>query len=272
MSIDETIKALSAPFPAEAVKQRLGGGGSRFSYIAGPDIIRRLTRATAGEWSWHIKSFEFRPLPPLTDRRTGELREQSLVVVMGELTIPGLGTRAGIGVQKVSETGGEDLVKGASTDALKKAATLFGVALELYGPDFEDDAPDLPNYGAYAHKDGAPVTPRFAARTPPPFYAAPQPRTATEAPPQVQSPQPPPKHATRSDEDYLAIVNDDRRIPERRVQAAKHYVAQATDAAGVQERVLRLTSLPVEERDRIRDAALDYLRTKAAPPPVMQGE
>jgi hypothetical protein len=249
MSIDETIKALGAPFPAEAVKQRLGGGGSRFSYVAGPDIIRRLTRATAGEWSWHIKSFEFRPLPPLTDRRTGELREQSLVVVMGELTIPGLGTRAGIGVQKVSEAGGEDLVKGASTDALKKAATLFGVALELYGPDFEED-------------DTPPTPP--PARTPPPFYAAPQPRTATEAPPQVQSPQPPPKHAPRSDEDYLAIVNDDTRVPERRVMAAKHYVAQATDAAGVQERVLRLTSLPVEERDRIRDAALDYLRTKAA--------
>lgn len=109
------------------------------------------------------------------------------------------------------------------------------------------------------------------ARTPAPSYAAPQPRTATEPPPQVQSSQPAPQRASRSDDDYLAIVNDDTRIPERRVQAAKLFVAQATDAAGVQERVLRLTSLPVEERDRIRDAALDYLRTKAATPASYAG-
>ncbi len=50
-----------------------------------------------------------------------------------------------MGVQKVSERGGEDLVKGAITDAMKKAATLFGVALELYGPDYgaEPDAPTM---------------------------------------------------------------------------------------------------------------------------------
>jgi len=145
----DIIKRLSEPFPREAIRQRQGGGGTRFDYIAGPDIIRRLTRATGGHWDWVIKSFEFRPLPAA---RSGA--EQSLVVVMGELTIPGLGTRAGIGVQKVSESAGEDLVKGASTDALKKAATLFGVALELYGPDFEEDRAD---YAA-----AAPAPPRRA--------------------------------------------------------------------------------------------------------------
>lgn len=138
MSDNERLRqALEAPFPEHAIKQRQGGGGSRFSYVEGFTIIRRLNEATGGTWDWAIKSFEFRPLPPLTDRKTGELKEQSLVVVTGELTIPGLGTRSGVGVQKVSESGGEDLVKGASTDALKKAATLFGVALDLYGPDYE---------------------------------------------------------------------------------------------------------------------------------------
>lgn len=169
------LAALSEHFPTQAVRQRRGGGNTVFDYVAGPDIIRRLIRATQGQWSWHIKTCEFRPLPPYRDR-SGEMKEQSLVVVMGELTIPGLGTRAGIGVQKITEAGGEDLVKGASTDALKKAATLFGVALELYGPDFEED-------------DTPPPPP--PARTPAPSYAAPQPRYATEPPPQVQSPQPP---------------------------------------------------------------------------------
>jgi hypothetical protein len=135
------LEKLGKPFPKEAVKTRVGGGNSRFDYVAGFTVIHRLNDATGGQWSWHVKSFEFRPAG--TDKYG---KEQSLVVVTGELTIPGLGTRAGIGVQKVSENGGEDLVKGASTDALKKAATLFGVALELYGDDYEDEdrAPTRP--------------------------------------------------------------------------------------------------------------------------------
>jgi hypothetical protein len=131
---DRLRQALEAPFPDHAIKNRKGGGGSSFDYVEGFTIIRRLNEATGGTWDWAIRSFEFRPLPP-----TKMGKDQSLVVVTGELTIPGLGTRAGVGVQKVSEDGGEDLVKGASTDALKKAATLFGVALDLYGPDYEGD-------------------------------------------------------------------------------------------------------------------------------------
>lgn len=135
MSDNEQLRrALEAAFPDHAIKQRQGGGGSRFDYVEGFTIIRRLNEATGGTWDWAIRSFEFRPLPPT---RAG--KDQSLVVVTGELTIPGLGTRAGVGVQKVSEDGGEDLVKGASTDALKKAATLFGVALDLRGPDYEGE-------------------------------------------------------------------------------------------------------------------------------------
>lgn len=130
------LSALGKPFPKEAIKTRQGGGGAKFDYVAGHTVIHRLNDATGGMWSWHVKSFDFRPAG--TDRYG---KEQHLVVVTGELTIDGLGTRAGIGVQKVTENGGEDLVKGASTDALKKAATLFGVALELYGEDYEDAPP-----------------------------------------------------------------------------------------------------------------------------------
>jgi hypothetical protein len=84
-------------------------------------VIRRLNKVAIG-WDFKITKTEWR---------------EDLLLVYGELTIPGLGTRSGIGVQKVSERGGEDLVKGASSDSLKKSATLFGVALHLYGPDTE---------------------------------------------------------------------------------------------------------------------------------------
>jgi hypothetical protein len=80
------------------------------------------------------------------------------------LTIPGLGTREHIGVQAVEERGGEDLVKGAITDALKKAATLFGVGLELYGPDYEagevNDAPPRNRSTSRNTLPDAPQSPR----------------------------------------------------------------------------------------------------------------
>lgn len=132
------LAALGKPFPREAVKQRPGGNGKGFTYVAGYTIIHRLNDATGGLWDWEIKSFEFRPLPPKNGK------DQWLVVVTGTLGIPGLGSRSGVGVQVVVDGAGEDLVKGASTDALKKAATLFGVALELYGEDYEDEPASLP--------------------------------------------------------------------------------------------------------------------------------
>lgn len=133
------LAALGKPFPREAVKTRPGGMGKPFPYVAGYTIIHRLNDATGGMWNWEIKSFEFRPLPP-----TSKGKDQWLVVVTGTLGIPGLGSRSGVGVQVVVDGAGEDLVKGASTDALKKAATLFGVALELYGEDYEDEPAPLP--------------------------------------------------------------------------------------------------------------------------------
>jgi hypothetical protein len=125
------LDALAVAFPAQAIKQREGGRGRRFDYVETQTVIRRLNTDAVG-WDFQIKSLERHPMPPKQDGKT-----QDLYVCVGALTIPGLGTREGIGVQVVTEGGGEDLLKGVSSDALKKAATLFGVALDLYGPDYE---------------------------------------------------------------------------------------------------------------------------------------
>lgn len=190
MSDTQTLlQALGKPFPKEAVKTRVGGGGAKFDYVAGYTVIHRLNDATGGQWSWHVKSFEFRPAG--TDRYG---KEVSLVVVTGELTIPGLGTRAGIGVQKVTENGGEDLVKGASTDALKKAATLFGVALELYGDDYEDE-------------DRAPAPQRQQPARP--------------------APRPTPPPAASAEHPLLATIRDDTAAPSKRLTALHNYLMDA---------------------------------------------
>lgn len=127
------LEELTKPFPREALKQRRGDGKS-LTYVEGHTVIRRLNAATNNNWNFEVKSVDS------TD--VGEDKNHNprlLWKVRGALTIPGCGTRESIGVQVASLGTGEDLIKGAFTDCIKKCATLFGVALELYGPDYEDE-------------------------------------------------------------------------------------------------------------------------------------
>jgi len=123
------IAALSEAFPSQAIKQRSGGGGKQLDYVSGDTVIRRLNKATEMTWNFEIISHQY-------DDHLGGM------VAHVRLTIPDLGAREHVGVQKLSERGGEDLFKGAITDALKKAATLFNVGIDLYGDDLE--APPAP--------------------------------------------------------------------------------------------------------------------------------
>jgi hypothetical protein len=129
------LDKLTAAFPRAAIKQR-AVQGRQFDYVEGHTVIHRLNDATENQWSMEIKSIS-----------TIDIKEDwKQVTAHVALTIPGLGTREHIGIQDV-HVKGPDLVKGAITDALKKAATLFGVGLELYGPDYENGeiAPQRPN-------------------------------------------------------------------------------------------------------------------------------
>ena len=116
------IAALTAPFGPEALETRAGPSGRSFTYVATHAVINRLNRACSYCWDFRITDQHF---------------EGDTLVCRGELTIPGLGTRAQVGVQKIAPNGGEDLLKGAASDCLKKCASLFGVGIELYGPDTE---------------------------------------------------------------------------------------------------------------------------------------
>lgn len=127
MTADELNKALGEPFPETAIQTRPGGRGTQLRYVEGHTVIHRLNDATGNRWNFSVDKIE----------RTQLDEQNALLMAYVTLEIPGLGTRSHIGVQSVNARGGEDLVKGAVTDALKKAATLFGVGLELYGPDYE---------------------------------------------------------------------------------------------------------------------------------------
>ena len=119
------IEELSKAFGPESLEQRKGAGNKMFTYVATHAVISRLNRACSFCWDFHVLRHEW----------VGDV-----LMCYGELTIPGLGTRGGYGVQKYTAGSGEDLLKGSASDSLKKCATQFGVGLELYGEDRE--APD----------------------------------------------------------------------------------------------------------------------------------
>jgi recombination DNA repair RAD52 pathway protein len=132
---DAVSEVLRKAFDKSVIQQRVGGGGKKLDYIEGHVINLRLIEATRNNFSFVItdeKEYDW------GTSKQGEA--QILHKVRGQLTIPGLGTREGTGVQIITVGKSEDLWKSAETDAMKKAASKFGVALHLYGDDYEGQA------------------------------------------------------------------------------------------------------------------------------------
>lgn len=150
------VDALTEPFPAEDVKQRKGRLGKTIDYVKGRRIIQRLNDATDNRWSNLIWWTQKNEGGSYVDSR-GEVKEYgphwcALVTVI----IPGMGARTQVGSKAV--TGDEeDDIKAAITDGIKKAATLFGVALDLYDDSDEGDSSHTnraPAQGAQASQSG----------------------------------------------------------------------------------------------------------------------
>jgi hypothetical protein len=113
---------LCRPFGPEQIRQRKGRAGGTLSYVETHAIIARLNEGC--------------------DRWDFEIAEHSVhdneVIVLGKLTADGVvktafgGAAVTIDSQNRVVSIADDL-KAAASDALKKAASLLGVGLELYG-------------------------------------------------------------------------------------------------------------------------------------------
>lgn len=120
----EMALALARPFDPKVRKPKQG-----FTYIPAAVIRRRVNNVTGGNYTWDILEETF--------RNGDEISVTGLIhKVRGRLTIPGLGFRDGIGTAVIRK-GSEEQYKSADTDAFKRAAMAFGVALELYPGDLE---------------------------------------------------------------------------------------------------------------------------------------
>lgn len=130
----EQIKEmLNEPFDDSQVKYRQGAYGKSLAYLDGPTVYHRLNQST-NSWSFEIShsTINF-----IEDKQGNQTR---VMVVEGHLEIPELGKRAGTGVQLLQPGAGEDMFKGARTDAIKNAASLFGVGLHLYSDSTTDQS------------------------------------------------------------------------------------------------------------------------------------
>lgn len=131
-SAEEILDLLGRRFRPEVIQQRKIGGGRQITYIPVDAVVERLNRACN---SWHFRIVErSRELMNLNRwneaARKSEPTEVIVAIVVGELEIPELGTRQAIGVQALDDGAGEDLLKGAASDSLKKCASLFGVRID----------------------------------------------------------------------------------------------------------------------------------------------
>ena len=119
---------LEKSFGPEQIKQREGNFGKMLDYIEGHAVIQRLNDAFDADWSFTIIRHEI-------------LKETDEVIVIGELKA-GSVVKTQFGSSRITrarESGDiislADDLKAAATDAVKKAATLFGVGLHLYNND-----------------------------------------------------------------------------------------------------------------------------------------
>lgn len=155
----EIFESLQTPMPEYIIKQK-EAGKTTLSYVSGQAVIDKLN-ATFGYcgWSWEIvdkfiqqsedKIIKTKYINGRKETLVEPEREQQQPVchVVGRLTVylekpdGGIHTifKEAPGAQCLvgGQSEQENCFKGAHTDALKKAATMFGVGLELYRDDNE---------------------------------------------------------------------------------------------------------------------------------------
>jgi hypothetical protein len=130
---------LKRPFEPDEIKTRKAGGGRSLRYADGATYVRRLNEAFDHAWQWTILA---RDRCPEVDSDGKPCADE--LVVLGRLEAGGVVHEAfGGATVGRGENLGDDW-KAAATDALKKAASLFGIGLELYTDvrprDEEDEA------------------------------------------------------------------------------------------------------------------------------------
>jgi len=123
---------LEKEFPQELIKHRPGSYGKLLDYIEIANVIQRLNDAFDAMWSFEIAD---------------HIQNENEVIVLGKLTAEGVSKMqfGGSQIVKSTKTGSPvslaDDLKAAASDAIKKCASHFGVALSIYGRELPPETP-----------------------------------------------------------------------------------------------------------------------------------
>lgn len=131
---------ISQKTPAVFIKQRAGRGGQTFNYVEVGYIMKMLNSIFGfGGWDWEYTLVESLSFP-----------HTKQIVVTGKLTVKIFRDETLITTITKTASGGKDIavpkgggdpidlgddVKSASADALKKAASMLGMAEDVYAPN-----------------------------------------------------------------------------------------------------------------------------------------
>ena len=157
IEIDSNFKEfLTAEIPSQLIKQKPGKGD--LTYISGCVVIDMLNKLTNYAWDWKIdEHWVEQSEPKFNPKYDKEPVPQGPVAhVVGTLTLhlrddegkeftikkSAAGAKAVIGGQNEQK----DIFKAASTDALKKAASLVGIGAQLYRDEDEQEYFEQLNY------------------------------------------------------------------------------------------------------------------------------
>lgn len=115
---EEVASLLRRPFHHSVYREK-PVDGKMVKYVPIDAVVERLCKA-APAWHWEVTRIEVINLPL---KRKGKMVNTPVVHVTGKLTIPGLGSRGGIGTAPAEND--KNVAKIAESDAIKRAASEF---------------------------------------------------------------------------------------------------------------------------------------------------
>lgn len=132
------VSIIQQPIDPRLIKTK----DNKFKYISGAAVDRLLNKAFNYRWSFEIKETK---VIETSNIKSDEVLAPT-IQVLGSLTVPGWGVREQYGAAVL--VGGanvqENAFKSAATDAKKKCASSFGIALEMYAS--QDGSENNPYY------------------------------------------------------------------------------------------------------------------------------
>ena len=128
------VSVLTQTTPKSVIKQRKGAGGKMLNYVEHSWVTATLNKAFEWAWSWEI--LEWKLIPEFDSTEAFVLGKLTVHTPRGDITKTQFGgSRIKRSKQTDEPLSFADDLKAASSDALKKAASLLGIALDLYSDD-----------------------------------------------------------------------------------------------------------------------------------------